>query len=262
MELRKEILTRYIAPLREGGSLPALAEASDGFRYAVKLKGSGHGAKSLISELIGGLVAKAFKFKVPEYVLLELSALFGITEPDQEIQDLLRKSEGLNVGLHFLDGAYTFDPAINHIDSLTASKIVWLDSFLVNVDRTRQNPNMMVWRNELWLIDHGASLYFHHSDRNPKEASLDPFPYIKTHALLPYAGHLREADKLMKQAITPRTLEKIVDLLPDEWLIDENSQYTISDRRHGYKLFLTNRLANSEIFVKQAIEERNKLING
>lgn len=262
MELRREKLTRYITPLREGGSLPALGEASDGFRYAVKLKGAGHGAKSLIAELIGGMVAKAFKFRVPETVLLELSPLFGITEPDQEIQDLLRKSEGLNVGLHFLDGAFTFDPAVNDIDSLTASKIVWLDAFLVNVDRSRQNPNMMIWNRELWLIDHGASLYFHHSGKDPHEAALDPFPYIRTHALLPYAERLDEADKLMRQAITPRTLAKIVDLLPDEWLVEEGSDVSPLQKKDEYKTFLLERLANSRIFVDKAKEEREKLLKG
>lgn len=262
MEIRKEDLTRYIAPLREGGSLPALAEAADGFRYAVKLKGGGHGAKSLISELVGGLVAKAFKFKVPEYVFLRLSPLFGITEPDQEIQELLRKSEGINVGLHFLDSAFTFDPAINHIDSLTASKLVWLDAFLTNVDRTRQNPNMMIWNKELWLIDHGASLYFHHSGKDPEEAALDPFPYIRLHVLLPEADRLKEADALMRQAITPRTLNKIVDLIPEEWLIEEGDILTPEQKRDGYKRFLTKRLANSNVFVNKAIEERNKLITG
>ena len=261
MEIRTEVLTRYISPLREGGSLPALAEASDTFRYAVKLKGGGHGAKSLISELIGGMVAKSFKFKVPEYVFLELSPLFGITEPDQEIQELLRKSEGTNVGLHFLDGAFTFDPSVNQVDGLFASKLVWLDAFLTNVDRTRQNPNMMVWKNEVWLIDHGASLYFHHSGKDPEEAALDPFPYIRMHVLLPYADRLEEADKLMRQAITPRTLGKIVDLLPDEWLIDPDSDSSPSEKREGYKTFLIKRLQNSRIFVDKAIEERNKLIN-
>lgn len=262
MDIRRESLTRYIAPLREGGSLPALAEASDGFRYAVKFKGGGHGSKSLISELIGGLVAKAFKFKVPEYVLLDLSHLFGITEPDQEIQELLRKSEGINVGLHFLDGAFTFDPAVNTVDNLTASKLVWLDSFLVNVDRTRQNPNMMIWNKDIWLIDHGASLYFHHSGRDPEEAALDPFPYIKTHVMLPFADRIREADKLMRQAITPRTLHKIVDLLPDEWLTGEMNDIDPKEKRDEYKTFLTKRLANSKVFVEKAIEERNNLIIG
>lgn len=261
MDIRSEKLTRYIAPLREGGSLPALAEAQDGFRYAVKLKGAGHGVKSLIAELIGGMVAKAFKFKTPELVFLHLSHLFGITEPDKEIQDLLRKSEGLNIGLHFLDGAFTFDPAVNEIDDLTASKIVWLDAFLTNVDRSRLNPNMMIWNRELWLIDHGASLYFHHSGKDPETAALDPFPYIKNHALLKNASRLEEADRLMRQAITPRTLNKIVDLLPDEWLKEDDISASPHEIREGYKIFLTKRLANSRIFKEKAMEERDNLLN-
>ncbi|MDE7402051.1 MAG: aminotransferase class I and II [Muribaculaceae bacterium] len=259
MELRKERLTRYITPLREGGSLPALGEAEDEFKYVVKLRGAGHGTKSLISELVGGLVAKAFKFKVPELVLLELSPLFGITEPDEEVQELLRKSEGLNVGLHFLEGASTFDPSVNHVDTLTASKLVWLDAFLTNVDRTRLNPNMMNWHGELWLIDHGASLYFHHSWRNVEEAANDPFPFIKTHVLLPYATRLKEADKLMRQAITPRTLSKIVDMIPEEWLNEEDSDISADERRETYRRFLIKRLENSAIFTEQAIKEHEKL---
>lgn len=261
MEIRRQTLTRYIAPLREGGSLPAVAEADDGFRYGVKFKGGGHGAKSLVSELIGGLVAKAFKFKVPELVFLDLDSLFGITEPDVEIQALLRKSEGLNLGLHFLDKAMTFDPAVNKVDSLTASKIVWLDAFLTNVDRTRLNPNMMIWNNELWLIDHGASLYFHHSGKDPEEAAKDPFPYIRQHVFLPIADRLEEADKLMRQAITPRTLSKIADLLPDEWLITEGDDRTPQEIREIYRTFLTRRLADSAIFTRRAIIERENLIS-
>lgn len=272
MELRKEELTRYILPMREGGSLPLLGEASDGFRYVIKMRGAGHGKKALISELIGGLPAKAFKFRTPELVLLDLDEIFGITEPDEEIQELMRKSEGLNLGLHFLDGAATFDPAVNTVDPLTASKIVWLDAFLTNVDRTRLNPNMMIWHNELWLIDNGASLYFHHSGRAPEEAALDPFPFIRTHALLPYAAKLEEADKMMRQAITPRTLEKIVDLVPEEWLTDEDplsekfssdnpdlSSPTPEERREGYKRFLTKRLAESKIFTQEAIRQHQLL---
>lgn len=262
MEIRKQNLTRYILPLREGGSLPALAEADDGFKYAVKLKGGGHGNKSLISELIGGMVAKAFKFKVPELVFLNLSPLFGITEPDVEVQELLRKSEGLNLGLHFLDRAMTFDPTVNNIDGLTASRLVWMDSFLTNVDRTRLNPNMMIWNGETWLIDHGASLYFHHSGKDPVEAAADPFPYIKSHVLLPYAARLEEADKQMRQAITPRTLNNIVNLLPDEWLEEEGSDLSAEDRREIYRKFLTHRLADTTPFVRQAVAERNKLLNG
>lgn len=259
MELRKQELTRYILPLREGGSLPALAEADDEFRYVVKFRGAGHGAKALIAELIGGMVAKSLGFRVPELVFLNIDSRFGITEPDEEVQDLLRASEGLNLGLHFLDRAMTMDPSVNHVDPLTASKIVWLDAFLTNVDRTRLNTNMLIWKGELWLIDHGASLYFHHSWRNLDRAPLDPFPFIKNHALLPYASRLEEADKLMRQAITPRTLGKIVDLIPNEWLTVEGDTETPAEKREVYRRFLTERLKHSAIFVKQAIDERERL---
>lgn len=260
MELRKEELTRYILPLREGGSLPLLGEASDGFRYVVKMRGAGHGKKALVAELIGGLVAKALKFHTPELVLLHLDSAFGITEPDQEIQELMRKSEGLNLGMHFLQGAATFDPAVNQIDTLTASRLVWLDAFLTNVDRTRLNPNMMLWHNELWLIDNGASLYFHHSWKDPEDAALDPFPYICRHVALPRATRLEEADKLMRQAITPRTLCKIVDMVPREWLEDESDPLSADHKRDAYKTMLTLRLANSGIFTREAINQHHKII--
>lgn len=277
MELRKQELTRYILPLREGGSLPGLAEADDGFRYAVKFKGAGHGAKGVISELIGGLVAKTLKFNVPEYVLLHLGPLFGITEPDVEVQELLRKSEGWNLGLHFLDRAYTFEPTVNNTDPLFASRLVWLDAYLTNIDRTRLNPNMMMWNGEVWLIDHGASLYFHHSGKNPEEAARDPFPYIRNHVMLPYASRLEEADRLMRQAITPRTLGKIVDLIPSEWLGEEAvpgiigddfvegsgspvlSEKGVEQKRDVYRRFLVSRLADTAPFVERAVEERKKL---
>ncbi|MDE5967546.1 MAG: aminotransferase class I and II [Muribaculaceae bacterium] len=259
MEFRHQQLTRYILPLREGGSLPALAEADDGFRYVVKLKGSGHGPKVLVAEMIGALVAKALKFKVPEVVDLDLDEMFGRTEPDREVQDLLQKSIGQNLGMHFLSKAMTFDPAVNDIDELTASKIVWLDAFLTNVDRTRLNPNMMVRDGELWLIDFGASLYFHHSWRNVENAPLDPFPYIRTHVLLPKATKLDEADRLMRQAITPRTLSRIIDMVPEEWLEEGEGEATASERREVYRRFVTERLANSRLFVEQAKEERRKL---
>ena len=259
MEVRTQKLTRYILPMREGGSLPVLGEGDDGFKYVVKLRGAGHGKKALIAEFLGSLIAKAFKFNVPETVLLELSPLFGITEPDEEVQELMRNSEGLNVGLHFLDGAATFDPAVNHVDELTASKIVWLDAFLTNVDRTRLNPNMMMWHGSLWLIDQGASFYFHHAWRDPAKAALDPFPYIRTHVFLPYATQLEEADRLMRQAITPRTLSKIVDALPAEWLVEEGSDLSPEQRREGYRQFLLDRLKNSSVFVNEAENQRKQL---
>lgn len=259
IELREQELVRYILPLREGGSLPALGEADDGFRYVVKLRGAGHGKKALISELVGGLVAKSLRFRVPELVLLNLDHIFGITEPDEEVQELLRNSEGLNMGMHFLDGAATFDPKVNEVDPLFASKLVWLDAFLTNVDRTRLNPNMMMWRNELWLIDHGASLYFHHSRKDPEVAARDPFPYIANHVMLPYASRLEEADKLMRQAITPRTLSQIIDAIPEEWLREPDDDRSPDEVRQTYRTMLTIRLAQSEIFVTEAIKQRDAL---
>lgn len=259
MEVRSQELIRYILPMREGGSLPVLGEADDGFKYVVKLRGAGHGKKALIAEFLGSMIAKAFKFNVPETVLLNLPGVFGITEPDQEVQELMRNSEGLNVGLHYLSGAATFDPAVNTTDALTASKIVWLDAFLTNVDRTRLNPNMMIWHDNLWLIDNGASFYFHHSWRDPQKAALDPFPYIKNHVFLPSATRLEEADRMMRQAITPRTLTKIVNLIPREWLNEENSDLSSDERRQAYADFLTDRLKNSSVFVDEALKQQKLL---
>ena len=166
MDLRTANVTRYILPLREGGSLPALAEADDEFKYVVKFRGAGHGTKALIAELIGGEIARALGFRVPEIVFLNLDEAFGRTEADEEIQDLLQWSRGLNMGLHFLSGSLTFDPIVHRVDGKTASQVVWLDALLTNVDRTIKNTNMLIWHKELWLIDHGASLYFHHSWTN------------------------------------------------------------------------------------------------
>lgn len=260
MEIRRERLTRYITPLREGGSLPALAEASDGFNYVVKFRGAGHGPKALIAEYIGGLLAQKLGHRVPELVLLDIDEDFGRTEGDEEIQDLLKASQGLNLGLHYLSGAFTVDPYANDIDPRTASEIVWLDAFLTNVDRTVRNTNMLLWNRELWLIDHGASLMFHHSWSDPAQAALSPFPYIKDHALLHKADAIEEADKQMRQKITPRTLEKIVDSLPDEWLDWGEGEPSADEIRQAYKTFLVTRLQNTQNFVKQAVDARKTLI--
>lgn len=260
MELRQQSLTRYITPLREGGSLPALAEADDGFEYVVKFRGAGHGKKALISELIGGEIARALGFRVPELVFLNLDENFGRTEGDEEVQDLLKASTGLNLGLHYLSGAFTVDPYVNEIDDDTASRIVWLDAFITNVDRTVRNTNMLRWNHELWLIDHGAALYFHHSWGDVAQAALTPFAYIRDHALLPRASMIAEADKALRQRITPRTLQKIVGLIPDEWLDWDDTTLSPAELREAYTMFLTTRLANSNIFVKEAIDARQRLI--
>lgn len=173
--LRTVAVTRYISPLREGGSLPGLVEADDDFKYVLKFKGAGHGVKALISEFIGGRIAHILGFKLPELVFVTLDEDFGRSEADEEIQDLLRGSHGLNLGLHFLSGAITFDPAVTTIEPLMASKIVWLDAFITNIDRTFRNTNMLMWKKELWLIDHGAAFYFHHTWDNWEQNAKSPF---------------------------------------------------------------------------------------
>lgn len=254
-EIREEEVTRFIQPLREGGSLPALVEAADGFKYVLKFRGAGHGTKALIAELIGGEVARALGLRVPELVLLDVGEDFGRTEPDEEVQDLLKWSRGTNLGLHFLTGALTIDPYANPIDPLTASQIVWLDSFLTNVDRTTQNTNMLLWHGEVWLIDHGASLYFHHSMTDPHTAALTPFPYIKSHALLRKASMLSEVDKDFSRKLTPEKIAEIVALIPDAWI--EGDPENI---KKMYTDFLTERLSNHKIFVDHAIEARKAII--
>ena len=239
-------------PLREGGSLPALAEADDDFKYVVKFRGAGHGVKALIAELIGGEVARALGFRVPELVFLNLDEAFGQTEGDEEIQDLLQASRGLNLGLHFLSGALTFDVAVNSMDAMLASQIVWLDAFLTNVDRTVKNTNMLLWHHELWLIDHGASLFFHHSWVNWEQQALSPFKYIKDHALLRKATELDAVDRNFRKILTVDKIHEIVNLIPDDWLHWEGVDETPFEIRGVYFKFLSERAAHSEIFVNEA----------
>jgi len=243
---------RYVTPLREGGSLPAIAEADDGFLYVLKFRGAGQGSRALIADFIGGEIARAVGFKVPEIVFANLDEAFGRTEPDEEIQDLLRASEGLNLGLHYLSGAITFDPAVTKPDSETASRIVWLDAFLMNVDRTAKNTNMLTWHNELWLIDHGASLYFHHTWHNWKEQSEKPFVQIKDHVLLKQATEIKKVDKQLQSLLTENKIKAIVEAVPDSWLINHDDEENPDDKRKVYINFLLNRLKHSTIFVNEA----------
>src|SRR6201996_6997903 len=205
-QLRTVNVTRYVTPLREGGSMPAIAEADDGFLYVLKFRGAGQGVKALIAELIGGEIARTLGLRVPEIVLSGLDVGFGRSEADEEIQDLLKASVGLNLGLHYLSGSITFDPVVNSVDPLLASKIVWLDCLLTNVDRTPRNTNMLVWNKELWLIDHGASLYFHHSWDNWQQQALRPFTQVKDHVLLSKASELDFVDEEFKAILTPELI--------------------------------------------------------
>jgi hypothetical protein len=258
--LRTVNVTRYVTPLREGGSLPAIAEADDGFLYVLKFRGAGQGVKALIAELIGGEIARALGLKVPEIVFAQLDSAFGRTEPDEEIQDLLKASVGLNLGLHYLSGAITFDPAVTVIAPLPASQIVWLDCLLTNVDRTARNTNMLIWNKELWLIDHGAALYFHHSWDNWEVQAVKPFVQVKDHVLLRWASELIKVDAAFRVVLTPERIRQIVALIPDEWLTDGATADSVVERREVYLQFLTSRVAASEIFVKEALHARESLI--
>jgi hypothetical protein len=258
--LRTVNVIRYVTPLREGGSLPAIAEADDGFLYVLKFRGAGQGVKALIAELIGGEIARAIGLKVPEIVFAKLDEGFGRTEPDEEIQDLLKASTGLNLALHYLSGAITFDPAITIPDAKLASSIVWLDCLLTNVDRTPRNTNMLTWHKELWLIDHGASLYFHHSWHNWEQQAKRPFVQVKEHVLLPQATKLEEVDAEFRSILNEKRISSIVALIPDEWLLDEPSFKSPEEYRQAYVQFLLTRIENSEIFIKEAQNAAETLI--
>lgn len=231
LELRTVNVTRYISPLREGGSLPALAEADDDFKYVLKFRGAGHGVKALIAELIGGEIARVLNLKMPELVFANLDEAFGRTEGDEEIQDLLQGSQGLNLALHFLSGAITFDPVVTKLPADLASQIVWLDAFITNVDRTFRNTNMLIWHKELWLIDHGASLYFHHSWNTWETHAKSPFALIKDHVLLPQATELAATDVVFRKLLTKEILQDIVDYIPEDWLHWEDTEQTPDEIR-------------------------------
>ncbi len=257
-DIRHVQVIRYVTPLREGGSLPAIAEADDQFLYVLKFRGAGQGARSLIAELIGGEIARAMGLRVPEIVLASLDASFGRTEPDEEIQDLLKASVGLNLGLHYLSGAISFDPLVTPVDADLASSVVWLDCLLTNVDRTSNNTNMLVWNKELWLIDHGASLYFHYAPENWEIKAETPFVQVANHVLLPYASRLQEADEHFQSLLTSEKIKDIVEKIPDVWLSEYN--VAVQEARDMYLRFLQIRLASSKIFIKEAIHARAALI--
>jgi hypothetical protein len=258
-ELRTVNVTRYITPLREGGSLPAIVEADDQFLYVLKFRGAGQGKKALIAELIGAEVARALGFRVPEIVFANLDIAFGRIEGDEEIQDLLKSSVGLNLGLHYLSGSITYDPLVVKISPELASKIVWMDSLLMNVDRTVRNTNMLWWHKELWLIDHGASLYFHHT-WNDWQNVKRPFHNIKDHVFLAQASELEQANEKFTSILTRSLIRSIVSLIPDDWLTDESVFESHDLHRQAYAQFLESRIANSDFFVKEAQHARESLI--
>ncbi|WP_235296596.1 HipA family kinase [Portibacter marinus] len=245
MELRTVNVIRYVTPLREGGSLPAIVEADDGFLYVLKFRGAGQGRKALISEIIGGELARSMGLRVPEIVFMNLDDSFAQTEPDEEIQDLLRFSVGLNLGLHYLSGSLTFDPLATEVDALEASLIVLLDSIITNIDRTVKNTNLLYWNREIWLIDHGASLYFHHNWDSWEDHRQRTFPLVKDHVLLSRALALDQAASMIKETVTVENIREIIALVPDDFLAD-------GEERSVYEKVLLARLQNLDALVEEA----------
>lgn len=257
MSLRTVIPTRYVTPLREGGSLPAIIEAADDGLYVLKFRGAGQGPKSLIAELVAGELARAAGLLVPEIVLVELDPELARTEPDPEIQDLLRASAGLNLALDYLPGSVTFDPVVEQPAADLAAAIVWFDAYVTNVDRTPRNTNLLMWHRRLWLIDHGAALYFHHRWDDYQARSRDPFTRVKDHVLLRFAGSLHEADAQLTARITPEVIERIVQLIPDAWLVDDSPFAEGGPHRDAYVEYLLRRLEPPRAFLEEAIRARS-----
>jgi hypothetical protein len=256
--LRTVTATRYVTPLREGGSLPAIVEADDDGMYVVKFRGAGQGPKALIAELVAGEIGRALGLPVPELVLVELDPVLSNAEPDPEIQELLKASAGLNLALDYLPGSLAFAPAASPLpDPELAARVVWFDAYVTNVDRTPRNPNLLIWHRRLWLIDHGAALYFHHTWTDPEARSRSPFPQIADHILLPFAAPIAEVDAESRTWLTRDVLAAIVGAIPETWLADGSPYEHTVAHRAAYLDYLTRRLAAADVFVEEAERARS-----
>lgn len=253
--LRTVTATEYVTPLREGGSLPAIVGADDDGTYVVKWRGAGQGVLALAAEVISGEIGRALGLPVPEIVLVQLDGRMARTEPDAEIQELLQKSEGLNVGLDFLPGSIAFDPLVDRTlkeNARLASAIVWFDALVTNVDRTPKNTNLLVWHRNLWMIDHGATLIFHHNwSDDAVERAGRPFAQIKHHVLLPWATEIRGVDEELAAKLTPEVLDAILELVPEEWLARE---------RAAYRDYLLRRLESPRAWMENAADAQASLV--
>ena len=255
--LRTVTATRYVTPLREGGSVPALVEADDDGLYVVKLLGAGHGRKALVAELLAGELGRHLGLPVPDQVLVELDAALAKAEPDEEIQGLLERSAGTNIGLDFLPGALAFAPRVGPApDPELAAAVVWLDAYTTNVDRTARNPNLIVWHRRLHLIDHGSALYIHHSWRDPVEHARRPFEPIRDHVLLPFAGSIVDADARLAPMVDREVLHGLAAMIPDDWLPPEAGLPDPAAHRRAYVDYLLTRLAEPRAFVEEAERAR------
>jgi hypothetical protein len=257
--IRTITATEYVTPLREGGSLPAIVAADDDGTYVVKFRGAGQGVRALVAELVSGEIARALGLPVPEIVFVDLDPRMAKTEPDPEIQDLLRASAGLNLGLDYLPGSITFDPIVGvpiADDPRLASSIVWFDALVTNVDRTAKNTNLLVWHRKLWMIDHGATLIFHHNWADAGARSRGGFAPIKDHVLLRWAAELADADARLAGLLTEETIGRIIDLIPEAWLGDEPGFATIEEHRGGYRRYFRERLEAPRPWLEEAVRAR------
>jgi hypothetical protein len=259
--VRTVAATRYVTPLREGGSLPAIVEADDSGLYVVKFRAAGQGTKALVAELVAGELARAAGLRVPEIALVEVDGALGRNEPDGEIRDLLRRSVGVNLAIDYLPGSITFDPVAGPPPSADeASSIVWFDAYATNVDRTARNPNLLCWHRRLWLIDHGASLYFHHAwDGEPARGDA-PFAAVKDHVLLPWATGVAAAGERIAPRLARDAVERVLAEVPDAWLAGELRFGSPAEHRAAYARYLERRLAAAPIFVEEAERARDALV--
>ena len=254
--LRTVCATRYVTPLREGGSLPAVVEADDDGLYVMKFRGAGQGRKALIAEIVAGELARQLGLPIPEIVLIDLDPDMARTEPDPEIQHLIRASAGLNLALDYLPGSVNYDPLVDRPDPALASRIVWFDAFVTNVDRTARNTNMLLWHRRLNLIDHGAALYFHHNWLGAGDAAASRFAAVKDHVLLPLASELAQADAELAPQVTAERVRSIVELSPDAWLSEEPGFEDAAAHRRAYADYLNRRVGSPRAFVEEAIHAR------
>lgn len=249
--------TRYVTPLREGGSLPAIVEADDLGLYVLKFRGAGQGPLALVAELVAGEIGRALGLPVPELVFVDVDEALGRNEPDEEIRDLLRASTGLNLALDYLPGSIMFDPAAgDRATAEFASRTVWFDAFVTNVDRTAHNPNLLLWHKKPWLIDHGAALYFHHDWASLDRVARSPFAAIGKHVLLPWADKIAQAGEWLRPMLGGEVFERILAEVPDDWL----ARIPAEDARAGYRDYLSRRLDTAPVFVEEAVRARAAIL--
>jgi hypothetical protein len=254
-------VARYVTPLREGGSLPAIVEGDDQGLYVMKLSGAGQGRRALIAELIAGTLAGALGLRVPELAFLDLDLAISRNEPDPEIRDLLKASAGINIGLDYLPGSLNYDPLAGTLpESQLASDVVWFDAFITNVDRTAKNTNLLTWHRNLWLIDHGASLYFHHTWQDFLERSRTAFPQVKDHVLLPLASRLEDSHPRLVAKLDDAVLRRAVEAIPDDWLVQDSPFHSAAEHRKGYLAYLESRLESAHVFLEEALRAHALLV--